>query len=710
MRRRVAIANRHRGGLWWRVPLALLAWASVSAPFVAAAAVYWVVRDYTRDLPTAPDLDAWERTLPESNLLRARDGTILARLPFRDGEEVGHRRFRSIDEVPTTLVQAFLAAEDVRFASHPGVDLRAVARAARANYQAGHVVEGASTITQQLARGLLPRALGNERSLRRKVREAVVALRLERRYDKRRLLEAYMNFVFLGANAYGVDAAAHAYFGKEPSALELAESALIAGLAQAPGRADPYKDRDAALERRNDVLGRMAGAGFISAEAAATAQGLPIVLAPDPERYGTVAGWHTERVRQELERELPRAYRRGGLEVVTTAEPVLSMSAEDEARRWLDKRWREGERPEVGALVWDHVTGYVEATIGGTSFAKTRFDRSMQACRQPGSAFKPLVYAAALERDVLTPGTPLRDAPIAEFDWDLEVHWKPKNSGHSFRGVVLAVDALASSLNAPAVDVFDRAGADAVIDLARRMGITTALTRVRPLALGSSCVIPFELARFYASVAENGVRVPARFAISVARAGELLVDRASPYDPYLRPDRALDRLVADIAPRESILDARTAFLTRWMLRAVVERGTAVAARRLARPVAGKTGTTNDNTDAWFVGFSPRVVAAVWLGHDDPARRLGPGNDGGHAALPLWMTLLTLADGERTGAELVSEPPEGIVRARVDRDTGALAGPGSGGGLEVYFKSGSEPTESVAGERVPLDLHRATRDF
>lgn len=712
MQRRAVIKNRRSGGVWWRVIVVLLVWLSYAVPLSGGVAAYLLVRDYARDLPAIPDLDAWERGLPRTTVIRARDGTVLAEIPFEDGKAVGHRSYTSLSRVPRVLIEAFLAAEDVRFLRHRGVDVRSVIRAARANYEAGKVVEGASTITQQLARGLLPETVGTERSLRRKVREALVSMRLERAASKPQLLEAYLNFVFLGAGAYGVEAAARAYFDKPLNEILPHEAALIAGLAQAPGRANPYRDVAAATERRNQVLRRMQRAGFLDAEATEAALAEPIALTRPSLRYGLLAGWHTERVRQEIEGSMPEAYRRGGLDVVTAVEIPQSILASRVTHEWLRKRWKEDEAPQVAALLWDHVTGYVEVTLGGRSFAESKFDRATQACRQPGSVFKPVVYTAALERDVITPGTPLRDAPIAEFDWDLEVHWKPKNSGRSFRGVALAQDALASSLNAPAVDVLDRVGTGAVVELAKRVGIESRLTEVRPLALGSSCVVPLQLARLYASIAAGGADIPSIFAISASRRGMLLIDRASPYDPSLRAERTIDRLTATVAKEPMrLIDRKTAFLMRSMLRAVVERGTGVAARRMDPPVAGKTGTTNDNTDAWFIGFSPRVVGAVWLGHDNPAKSLGPRSDGGRAALPLWKKLVAIAEKGREGGSIPGDPPEGVVRLRVDRDTGLLARPGTGGALDLYFKEGTGPTESSAhGRDVPADLHRATRDF
>ncbi len=715
MRRRAIISNRRAGGLWWRIPAATALWLVFAVPVVTGIAMISVLRDYARDLPRVPDLERWESQVPRTTEIIAADGSVVAQIPFSAGDEVGHRFPIAYRDVPERMVQAVLAAEDVRFFSHRGVDMQAVVRAALANYRAGRVVEGASTITQQVARNLLPEQIGNERSLRRKVREALLARRIERRYPKQRILEVYVNHVFLGANAYGIAAAARSYFDRSLAELSLAQTAMIAGLAQAPGRADPYLHPDLARQRRDEVLERMRGAGFIDDGALAAARAEPIALSPPPVAYGTLAPWHTERARREVEEADPVGYARGGLRIETSAQPALALEAEASARaRSQALAPSAGRPPEVAALVLDHQTGYVEATVGGLDWAHSRFDRATQACRQPGSAFKPVVYAAALETDAITPGTALRDAPIAEYDEVLDVHWKPTNSGRSFRGVALAQDALAASLNAPAVDVLDRVGAARVKQTAVRLGITTEIDDVRPLALGASCVIPIELARAFSVFARSGRAVEPIFVVRITRGDETLVDRASWIDPTLSASRRLDRaaaLAVELVGSEPIYDPRSAFLMTSMLRDVVLRGTGTGARAIGRPAAGKTGTTNDNTDAWFVGFTARVTAAVWVGHDDPALSLGPRQDGAHAALPLWNQLAIAAEGDRAPRELTSEVPDGLVRARVDRETGLIAQPGAGGALDLWFKQGTEPTQ-MAGQApgVPASLPRVTREF
>ena len=712
---RIVIANRRDGGWWWRLPILAVLWLGFVVPILAGAVVAITLRRWARDLPDVPDLAAWRQDAPQTSLILAADGSHLAELPFRDGRAVGHRSLVTLDDVPPPLALAVLAAEDVRFYGHRGVDYPAIARAARINYQVGRVVEGASTITQQVARNLLPAEIGSARNLRRKVREALLARAIERRWTKREILETYLNFVFLGQGAYGVAAAAHAYFDRDVGSLDLAEAALLAGLIQAPGRLDPFHHPEAARARRNEVLARMARAHLIDAATQLAATAAPIALHRPRRSYGTRVPWYTEQVRSLIAAALPGELARGGLVVETAALPALGTQLRRDAVEHAD-RWGGSE---VAAVVWDHRTGYVEAEVGGRAWGPLdRFDRLRQSCRQPGSAWKPLVYGAALRDGAITPGTALRDAPISEYDEATGTHWKP-HSGNRFRGVVLVQDAFAASLNAPAIDVFDRVGPRPIIQLARRMGITTALTELRPMALGASCVKPIELARVYAAIARGGWAVAPHFAIRVRRGDRALFDATVPEDPWLDPSRRYDRLAATAgldpdarvgATGGQLLDPQIAFQLADMMSAVVARGTASAAASLGRPAAGKTGTTNDNTDAWFVGFTGRAIAAVWVGFDDPRHKLGSEGDGAHAALPLWMRAIRAAEGARPAIAVPGAAPAGMERIAIDRETGLVAAPGTGG-LSLWFRGGTAPTE-VSGQpgTSPTDFGRSSREF
>jgi penicillin-binding protein 1A len=711
---RVIVANRRDGGWAWRLPLLVVIWLVIATPIVIALVIAVTLRGWAHDLPEVPDLAAWRTAAPQTSYILAADGSHLAELPFEDGKAVGHRTLVTLEHMPPQLVQAVLAAEDVRYYEHRGVDYPAIVRAAWANYQANRVVEGASTITQQLARNLLPQEIGNARSVKRKVREALLARAIERRWTKRDVLETYLAFVFLGEGAYGMAAAARAYFDRDVSELDLAQGALLAGLIQAPTRLDPYRHPEAARARRDEILQRMLRARMIDEATRARAAATPIALHRPQPSYGTRVPWYTEQVRGLVAAALPAELARGGLTIETAAAPALGTQLQRDAVEQAD-RWGQSQ---VAAVIWDHRTGYVEALVGGRAWNPDRFDRMLQSCRQPGSAWKPMVYGAALEAAAITPGTALRDAPIAEYDERTGVHWKPK-SGNRFRGVVLAQDAFAASLNAPAIDVVDRVGTARVIAFARHLGITSAIADLRPMALGASCIKPIELARSYAVIARRGWAVAPRFAVRIRRGSDVLFDVSVPEDPWLAADHRLDRIAATAgadpdarlgAEGGQLIDEQTAFQLQDMMAAVVSRGTAAAASGLGRPAAGKTGTTNDNTDAWFIGFSGRVLTAVWLGFDDPLHKLGADGDGAHAALPLWMRAMRAAEGSRAPAAIPGTPPPGLERVTIDRESGLVAAPGAGG-LPLWFRSGTAPTE-VAGQpgTSPTDFGRTAREF
>jgi penicillin-binding protein 1A len=712
--RRVRIANRREGGWWWRAPVLAVIWAVIATPIVVALVGATTLRRWATDLPEVPDLAEWRANAPQTSLIVAADGAHLVEQPFTaEGGVVGHRELATLERLPIVLVQAVLAAEDVRFFSHKGYDVQAILRALRVRYEGGPR-QGASTITQQLARNLLPIEIGTEQSFRRKTREALMARKIERRWTKREILETYLNYVFLGQGAYGMVAGARAYFDKDVGDIDLAEAALLAGLIQAPSAIDPYKDPARAKARRDEVLARLVRAKVIDESVKATTVAQPIVLARPVPSYGTRVPWYTEQVRRFIAEALPAELDNGGLVIETAANVAEGADLQRDADAYAAK-WK---NPQVASIVWDHRTGYVEAIVGGRSDAKDQFDRALQACRQPGSAWKPIVYGAALETGAITPGTALRDAPIAEYDEVTNVHWKPKSGGR-FRGVVLAQDALAASLNAPAIDVFDRVGAEPVIRLAKRLGISSQLAEVRPMALGASCVKPIEVARAYAVIARRGWAIAPRFAVRVRRGDDVLFDAAVPEDPWLDPARRFDRIFALAgadpdarvgASGGRLIGEAVAFQLQDMLAAVVSRGTATAARALDRPAAGKTGTTNDNTDAWFVGFTGRVLAAVWLGFDDPTTKLGPEGDGRRAALPLWMRAIRTAEANRPTLPVPGSPPEGMERVSIDRETGLLAAPGAPG-LALWFAAGSAPTENAGQPGTsPTDFGRSSREF
>lgn len=719
----IRVENRREGGWWWRLPILAVIWLAMAAPIVVGGIVASTMRRWASDLPAIPDLAEWRERAPQTSRILAADGSYLAELPFEDGKAVGHRTLLPLDEYPPHLVQAVLAAEDVRFYSHRGVDYRAMLRAAIANYRAERVTQGASTVTQQVARNLLPEDIGNERSARRKFREALLARRIELRWSKQEILEVYLGFVFLGQGSYGFAAAANAYFAKPVGALSLPEAAMLAALIQSPARIDPYHHPDVAKTKRDEVLARMARAKLIDEPTRASAAATPIVVRRPPPYYGTRIGWYTEAVRKLVEGAFPGELERGGLTIETAALPALGTRLEADAAAHTLAWAADKKTPQIAAIVWDHTTGYIEAIVGGREWGESKdgadkFDRMLMSCRQPGSAWKPFVYGAAMEAGAITPGTALRDAPIAEYDEVTNTHWKPK-SGDRFRGVVLAQDALASSLNAPAIDVFDRVGAGGVISLARRLGITTPLAEVRPMALGASCVKPIELARAYAVLARRGWAVAPRLAVRVRRGDHVLFDARVPEDPSLHVTDRLDRFAAtaglDPAEKNGVDSAQLvteslAFQLTDMMHDVIQRGTATAAKVIGRDAAGKTGTTNDNTDAWFVGFTGRALSAVWIGFDDPTTKLGREGDGRRAALPLWIKAIRAAEGSRPDVAVPGAAPDELERVTIDRESGLLAAPGAPG-ASVWFKKGTAPTETAGAPGTsPTDFGRTSREF
>ncbi len=709
--RPIFIANRRQGGLWWKVPIALALWSLIAAPIIAGLFALSVLRHHAEGLPFAPNLDRWLERAPRSNLIVAADQSVLAELPFHLDGQSGHRMPVTYDEIPPVLIRAILAAEDLRFFDHKGIDTRAVLRSAWANYRAKRIVQGASTITQQLARNLVD-DIGNDRSLRRKIREALLARRLEANHSKEQIFTAYANYVFLGANAYGVAAAARAYFSKPLAELTVPEAAMIAGLIQIPGRGNALKHPQVALERRNVILERMHRFALIDDTEYQQALATDLALQEPPEHYGTIAPWATEAARQWAKERMPGEFERGGLRIETTVLPALAQEAEAFAsQRATEMRNEEEESAQIGVILFDHQSGYIEVLVGGTDWQKSKFNRAIQSCRQPGSAFKPVVYGAALEAQVITPATALRDGPISEYDPTLQVYWKPTNSGREFRGIAIAQDAIASSLNTPAVDVYDRVGGPRVVNFALRMGITTKLRQLRPLALGSSCVLPVELVTYYATIARGGSEVKPRVVTAVSNRGQRTVDESAYFDPTLSSTRRLDRISAAAAAKEvAVLDEGVAYQLRSMLRQVVTGGTATAARRMPMQVAGKTGTTNNNTDAWFVGFSTRTAAAVWLGHDDPRQALGKSRDGGRAALPIWKKIVGLAENSRVLGELPGTAPSALRAFRIDRESGLLAAPKAGAALELYFRPNTAPTEVAGAASGARDFARQSGSF
>ncbi len=599
---------------------------------------------------------------PAATRVYAADGSLLAEF------SVERRIPVAVEELPPHVIRAFLAIEDHRFFEHFGLNVGRILKALAVDLLEGRVVEGGSTITQQLAKVLF---LTPERTLARKLREALLALEIERRYTKQEILEFYLNQIYLGNGAYGVGAAAQVYFRKPASELGLAEAALLAALPKAPSRYDPFRHPDRARARRDLVLRRMEDLGWADAQAVARARAQPL---PRPAGRPKVrAPYFVETVRRRLVETLglDPVYE-GGLRVYTTLSPAVQEAAEAalaEGLRAVDRRHPRRKPPAQGAVIaLDLRTGAVRAQVGGRSWSESPFDRALQARRQPGSAFKYFVYLTALEQGYTQADT-LIDAPGSFPGAHPLKPWKPSNYDDTFEGEMTLRRALARSRNLPAVRLFQALGRQRVDATARRLGLTGPLGQGPAEALGVGGVSPLELARAYAAAGSGGMLPQPHWVRAV-------------YGPdgrnlWPRPP----------APRR-VLDAVTAYLITDMLRAVVQEGTGRGARDLPFPVAGKTGTTDDQRDAWFVGFSSRLALAVWVGCDDNTP-LGRGETGARAALPVWKTTMAAA----AGAELPPPwpVPPGVVFVEIDTRTGRKAGPDCPETANAAFARGSEPT-------------------
>jgi penicillin-binding protein 1B len=583
-----------------------------------------------------------------------------------------------LGELSPHLIDAVLVTEDKRFHAHRGLDFRRTAGALLANLRARRVREGGSTITQQLVKNVF---LSHERTVLRKLQEAWLALRIERAHGKDEILEAYLNTIYLGqrgpVSVVGVEAAARHYFGHSARTLSLEESALLAGMIRGPGLYAPATRSERARERRNRVLARLAKEGRISdAEAAAAAERpLGTVEAPPaPPR----PAWFLAKLERDLsEAGLDLAGER--VAVYTGLDAQLQLAAENAVRRGLAQleadfpRIVRKDSPLQAALVaLEPAGGAILAYVGGRSFSVSQFDRVEQARRQPGSAFKPIVLLAALARGAS--GAPAFTLASLLADEPLEVDtpqgpWRPANYEKEFRGDITLRRALEDSVNVPFARVALALGPEAIVETARRMGVESALEPVPSLALGAGEVSPLELARAYALLANGGERVAVRGAFQVTNLAGESRDEAPP-----AAERAFDP--AEVALVTSALEGAVNRGTGHPLRALGYRG----------PVAGKTGTTNEGRDAWFVGYTPELVAAVWVGFDD-GRPLGL--TGARAALPIFGRFLVEALGAEGGRDF-AEPP-GLERVSIHEPTGLRAGFLCWGERE-WFLTGTAPAD------------------
>jgi penicillin-binding protein 1B len=579
------------------------------------------------------------------------------------GEQRVRRDPLAFEQIPQSLRDAVVAAEDKRFWTHWGIDPRAILRALWANAR-GHELQGASTITQQLTKNLF---LSPRRTLPRKLAEAALAVYLEMRLGKKRILTLYLNEIYLGqdgsASVMGMRAASRYYFSKDPADLTLAQAATLAGLIRGPGFYSPFHDLAASHARRDAVLRHMRDDGFISDETLAAALAeplLPVHGASQDERRDN-AYYVAEVVRQLVPRYGGDVLYRNGLSIYTTMDPLLQALAQNAAR---------GAKNQAALVALDPRTGDVLALAGGRDFGASQFNRATQAARQPGSAFKPFVYAAALKFG-LTPATILRDKPKVYGSGDRR--WSPSNYDGVYYGTATMREALAHSLNAATIDLAERVGIPRVQQLARECGITSPLRDDLQLALGASEVGLLELVSAYEPFAGGGQRATPRLVTAVLDAEGGILEAPPP-----------ESTVA--------LDPAIAYLMTSLMESVVKDGTARSLKTLGfdRPAAGKTGTTNDGRDAWFVGYTSSLLAGVWTGSDENrALKLTGAKD----ALPLWGKFMVEASADRPADEFVQ--PDGVVRVRICVESGMLARSGCPKKLDEVFVSGTEPTRECA---------------
>jgi penicillin-binding protein 1B len=622
------------------------------------------------------------RALVEPELLGSYSGGVL-----------GERRVLKLGDFPRHVVAAILAAEDARFATHPGVDPLGLLRAVWVNVRGGGVRQGGSTITQQLAKNIF---LSPERTFTRKVTETVLALMLEARMTKQEILEAYLNNVYLGQSEsigiYGVGQGARAFFGKEVRDLTAPEAATIAGLIHSPNADSPIRHPDRARARRDQVLELMAENSWLGKEELAAARAAPLRLQKHANQP-LEAPFFVDEVLRRIARMGYDTNVVRGLSVYTSldletqhlAERALSTGL-DNLERTYSRLRKATEDPLEGAIVvLESSTGYVRGLAGGRDFARSQFNRVTRSKRQPGSAFKPFVYLAALDEPDggVTPATVLHDEPIQVGEG--RDAWSPENYDGRYVGEVTVRGAIEDSRNVPTVELAQRIGVGRVAELAQSAGLGET-PELPAIALGSVEVSLIDLVGAYTVFPNQGSIVrPALIRAVVAEGGDVL------YRDRLRSKR--------------VATAAASFVTSHLLEGVVEEGTGAAVRRLGltQPVAGKTGTTNETKDAWFVGYSPDLIAGVWVGFDDGTP---VGLTGAKAALPIWVAFMR--EGLQAFGNRPFDVPSGVVFRDVDRHSGLLASVACPESIHEAFIVGTEPSVTCDGRRTDGESHPEER--
>jgi penicillin-binding protein 1A len=779
--------------------------------FFSGVVIYAILKGLEKDIPLVEDIKKYTPDI--ATKFYSYDDRVIGEFAIERRELV------ELEDIPDLLKKAFIAAEDQNFYNHRGIEPLGILRAALKNIRKGRKAQGGSTITQQVAKTFV----GREKTYTRKIKEMLLALKLEKEFTKDEILYLYLNQVYLGHGLYGVGAAAKGYFRKNMNELTLAEMAMLAGLPPAPSKYSPCSNPKMAYERMLYVLGRMLEDGYITKDQYDRAIKEKPTVYDIEDYFRARAPYFTEHVRRYIQKKYgDNLLYRGGLRVYTTVDIEKQTAAEEalirgvkeidkrqgfrgplrtverdkiqdymkilsrqfrdnqrviagekyfaiitdisksgseatiylsdkikgrllaKASRWarpfnnsspyekleslnrilkagdvvlvrlatkadLTHDWEPGtllplnseiidnetfaleQEPDVqGALVSiDPNNGYVVAMIGGYSFEWSEFNRAFQSCRQPGSAFKPIVYATAIEKKDYNPATIIVDSPIVFDDADNNLRWKPENFESDYKGDVTMRNAIVNSFNIPAVKTLMDVGISDVIEYAKRLGITTELAPNLALAIGASCVTLWDLTNVYTVFARLGTKITPKFIRRVEdRYGNILEDNSDFYDADITFIRRVERGVETVLnPPEQVLSADSTFILVRMLRDVCTYGTAAAASSLKQPVAGKTGTTNDSFDAWFIGFTKNLVTGVWVGYDKYEIPLGKRETGGKAALPIWMAYVKKALEGRTEPDFY--PPPGIVMKRMDPITGAILSDEETGGIVAPFKKDTD---------------------
>jgi 1A family penicillin-binding protein len=636
-------------------------WLTLLVLMTLAGAGFFMLR--YGSLPAGATMQATQIMDNEGNIIASLQGGV-------------NKQIVKLSDISPWLVKATLAVEDRRFYEHAGVDLRGLARAAWVDMRHLSKQQGASTLTQQLARNLY---LSHERTWTRKLKEAWYAARLERTYSKEEILELYLNQIYYGHGAYGAEAASQLYYGKPAKALSIDESALLAGIPKGPRYYSPHLHPAGAKARQHKVLQALRETKQISKEQALTAASRTLNVLPLPEEDNRSAPYFVDYVKKIAIEQLAmdeRLMNEGGLIIHTTLDERMQQKAEEAVKNGL----KGGNSDLQTALIaLDPRNGYIKAMVGGRNYRHNQFNRVFTRTRQPGSSFKPILYASALEQHAVTPATRYRSEPtLFYFDHDRQVYRPNNYNGHYFNDEISLRQAIASSDNIYAVNTIMQAGPEAVITMARKLGITSPLNAVPSLALGTFPVSPFEMATAFSVFANEG-----------RKSDSIAITRIQDHN---------GKVLYEAHPREEqVLTPALSYMTTQLMESVFDKGGTGhrVAHLLTRPVAGKTGTTD--SDAWFIGYTPELTTAVWVGYD---RGRAITSSEAHRAAPIFANF-TEAALEGTAPHLFPVP-SGVVSLYIDPTTNLLASPGCPNPVLETFLSGTEPTETCS-------LHRSTTE-